>query len=102
MWPPKKPHRGRRQHRILVCADCGKIFADKNYQRTEKEQTVIAKKTAENSGSSEAKDESKDKTATESDAPQTGDSTPLALWIALVALSGAAFGVVCLKKRKAE
>ena len=86
-----------------VCADCGKIFADKELTKElKKEETVIAKKTAETGGSSDAKDESKDKTATESDAPQTGDSTPLALWIALVALSGAAFGVVCLKKRKAE
>lgn len=86
-----------------VCADCGKIFADKELTKElKKEETVIAKKTAETGGSSDAKDESKDKTATESDAPQTGDSASLALWIALVALSGAAIGVVCLKKRKSE
>lgn len=81
------------------CEDCGKYFADKGGEKEiAQADTVIAKLPAD-----PAADKNKDQNAGDkkNDAPTaTGDDSNLALWAALLLLSGCAAGGTVLYRRK--
>ena len=77
------------------CADCGKYYKDaKATQKITKEQTVTAKLPSNNNGSYNKPGNN----ATAS--PQTGDSSNLALWIAMLLVSGGALILTTVISRK--
>ena len=77
------------------CADCGKYYKDaKATQEITKEQTVTAKLPSNNNGSNNKPGNN----ATTS--PKTGDSSNLALWIALLLASGGALILTTVISRK--
>lgn len=81
------------------CEDCGKYFADKGGEKEiAQADTVIAKLPAD-----PAADKNKDQNAGDkkNDASAaTGDDSNLALWAALLLLSGCAAGGTVLYRRK--
>ena len=77
------------------CADCDKYFADKDgLKEITKAQTVTAKLPSDNNGSNNKPGNN----ATTS--PQTGDNRNLALWIALLFISGGAVTATTVYGRK--
>ena len=77
------------------CADCGKYYKDaKATQEITKEQTVTAKLPRDNNGNYNKPGNN----ATTS--PKTGDSSNLALWIALLLASGGALILTTVISRK--
>lgn len=86
------------------CEGCGKYYKDaKATQEINKEQTVTAKLPSDNNtsaGGSTGNNNKPSSNATTS--PQTGDNSNLALWIALLFVSGGAVTVttVCGRKKK--
>ena len=77
------------------CADCGKYYKDaKATQEITKEQTVTAKLPSNNNGSYNKPGNN----ATTS--PKTGDSSNLALWIAMLLVSGGALILTTVISRK--
>ena len=77
------------------CADCGKYYKDaKATQEITKEQTVTAKLPRDNNGSYNKPGNN----ATTS--PKTGDSSNLALWIAMLLVSGGALILTTVISRK--
>ncbi|MDO4486900.1 MAG: GLUG motif-containing protein [Bacillota bacterium] len=79
------------------CMDCGRLFADENGEKEiSLEDTVIKKLTPETDG-----DKDQSTKADTEDSAKTGDNTNLALWLALMLLSGAGItGVTAYTRRK--
>ena len=76
------------------CADCGKYFADKDGAREiTKADTVIAKLPEE-------KPTEEKPAETNPTSPKTGDTSDLALWIALLFISGGAVTVTTVVSKK--
>ncbi|MDO4487173.1 MAG: leucine-rich repeat domain-containing protein [Bacillota bacterium] len=78
------------------CLDCGRLFADENgTKEISLADTVIQKLTPETNG-----DKGQSTKADAEDSAKTGDNTNLAMWIALMLLSGAGITGAALYNRR--
>lgn len=81
------------------CEGCGKYFGDKNGTKEIKKADIITAKLKDDSKSPQTGDNSKPKD--DSNSPQAGDNSKLALWIALLFISGsAAIGTTVVSRKK--
>lgn len=81
------------------CEGCGKYFGDKNGTKEIKKADIITAKLKDDSKSPQTGDNSKPKD--DSNSPQAGDNSNLALWIALLFISGsAAIGTTVVSRKK--
>ena len=81
------------------CEGCGKYFSDKNGTKEIKKADIVTAKLKDDSKSPQTGDNSKPKD--DSNSPQAGDNSNLALWIALLFISGsAAIGTTVVSRKK--
>ena len=81
------------------CEGCGKYFSDKNGTNEIKKADIVTAKLKADSKSPQTGDNSKPKD--DSNSPQAGDNSNLALWIALLFISGsAAIGTTVVSRKK--
>ena len=81
------------------CEGCGKYFSDKNGTKEIKKADIVTEKLKDDSKSPQTGDNSKPKD--DSNSPQAGDNSNLALWIALLFISGsAAIGTTVVSRKK--
>ena len=81
------------------CEGCGKYFSDKNGTKEIKKADIVTAKLKDDSKSPQTGDNSKPKD--DSKSPQAGDNSNLALWIALLFISGsAAIGTTVVSRKK--
>ena len=81
------------------CEGCGKYFSDKNGTKEIKKADIVTAKLKDDSKSPQTGDNSKPKD--DSNSPQAGDNSNLALWIALLFISGsAAIGTTIVSRKK--
>ena len=81
------------------CEGCGKYFSDKNGTKEIKKADIVTAKLKDDSKSPQTGDNSKPKD--DSNSPQAGDNSNLALWIALMFISGgAAIGTTVVSRKK--
>ena len=81
------------------CEGCGKYFSDKNGTKEIKKADIVTAKLKDDSKSPQTGDNSKPKD--DSNSPQAGDKSNLALWIALLFISGsAAIGTTVVSRKK--
>ena len=81
------------------CEGCGKYFSDKNGTKEIKKADIVTAKLKDDSKSPQTGDNSK--TKDDSNSPQAGDNSNLALWIALLFISGsAAIGTTVVSRKK--
>ena len=81
------------------CEGCGKYFSDKNGTKEIKKADIVTAKPKDDSKSPQTGDNSKPKD--DSNSPQAGDNSNLALWIALLFISGsAAIGTTVVSRKK--
>ena len=81
------------------CEGCGKYFSDKNGTKEIKKADIVTAKLKADSKSPQTGDNSKPKD--DSKSPQAGDNSNLALWIALLFISGsAAIGTTVVSRKK--
>lgn len=81
------------------CEGCGKYFSDKNGTKEIKKADIVTAKLKDDSKSPQTGDNSKPKD--DSNSPQAGDNNNLALWIALLFISGsAAIGTTVVSRKK--
>ena len=81
------------------CDGCGKYFSDKDGTKEIKKADTVTAKLKDDSKSPQTGDNSKPKD--DSNSPQAGDNSNLALWIALLFISGsAAIGTTVVSRKK--
>ena len=81
------------------CEGCGKYFSDKDGTKEIKKADTVTAKLKDDSKSPQTGDNSKPKD--DSNSPQAGDNSNLALWIALLFISGsAAIGTTVVSRKK--
>ena len=81
------------------CEGCGKYFSDKNGTNEIKKADIVTAKLKDDSKSPQTGDNSKPKD--DSNSPQAGDNSNLALWIALLFISGSAvIGTTVVSRKK--
>ena len=81
------------------CEGCGKYFSDKNGTKEIKKADIVTAKLKDDSKSPQTGDNSKPKD--DSNSPQAGDNSNLALWIALLFISGSAdIGTTVVSRKK--
>ena len=81
------------------CEGCGKYFSDKGGTKEIKKADIVTAKLKDDSKSPQTGDNSKPKD--DSNSPQAGDNSNLALWIALLFISGsAAIGTTVVSRKK--
>ena len=81
------------------CEGCGKYFSDKDGTKEIKKADIVTAKLKDDSKSPQTGDNSKPKD--DSNSPQAGDNSNLALWIALLFISGsAAIGTTVVSRKK--
>lgn len=81
------------------CEGCGKYFSDKNGTKEIKKADIVTAKLKDDSKFPQTGDNSRPKD--DSNSPQAGDNSNLALWIALLFISGsAAIGTTVVSRKK--